>query len=143
MEVSFTLQSSSYVYTSKASVQVVIERQLIARNAPKFSSASYQYQISEDLQPGSIIRSTHVTVYESEELSVYSSGFDLELLNTDYTSADGMFDVVPKYGEGTLVASLIYKNPNFLDFESNIGKLKFEYIVSNFHRFIIFIFYKN
>ncbi len=132
MEVLFTIQSSNYVYTSKASIQVVIERQLVATCPPKFSSQLYQYYVTENLEPGSLIRSSYITIYESEELSVYSAGFDLELLNLDYTSAKGKFDIFPKYGEGTLIASLVLTESNFIDYELNTGKFEFNYMVGIF-----------
>lgn len=133
MQVSFTLQSPSSVITSTATIQVIIQRPLIASSPPKFSHSSYQFVLSESLEPGSLARNAAVTVYESDELSVYSAGFSIELLSTDLGTPDGVFELVPKYGMGTLVASVRLSRLSSLNFEQ--GKGQFNYIVSRFGDF--------
>jgi hypothetical protein len=136
MQVSFTLQSPSSIITSTAVIQVIIQRPLVASSPPKFSHSSYQFVLSESLEPGSLARDAVVTVYESDELSVYSSGFSIELLSTDLGTPDGVFELVPRYGMGTLVASVRLSRLSSLNYEQ--GKGQFNYIVSKFGDFARF-----
>lgn len=127
MQISYTIQSPNDIYMSTATIQVVIERPLMATSPPKFSQPSYQFGISEHLKPNSLARNVEITIYESDQLSVYSSGFFVELLNKDFTSIAGMFEMVPKFGKGTLVASLKLATSALLDYES--GKTEYNLIV--------------
>ncbi len=128
MKVSFSLQTSNLIQTASATIHVVIQRPLIATVAPKFSQSSYKFLISEKLEPGSLSRAATITVYESEELSVYSSGFSIELLSPDLKASDGAFEILPTYGVGTLMASIKLSKLNVLDYER--GKTQFNYVVS-------------
>jgi len=64
---------------------------------------------------------------------VYSAGFSIELLSTDLETPDGVFELVPKYGMGTLVASVRLSRRSSLNYEQ--GKRQFNYIVSRFGDF--------
>ena len=128
MSVVFTQQQSNAIYTCMANIYVVIKRPSAALTPPRFLQSSYEFSISENLQPGDIARSVKIVAYETDELSLYTSGFFLSLLNPDYSYVTGLFEVTPKYGEGTLVASLRLNTQSKLDHDN--GLRSFKYIVS-------------
>ena len=68
--------------------------------------------------------------YETDELSLYTSGFFLSLLNPDYSYVTDVFEVTPKYGAGTLVASIRLNPQSRLDYDN--GLRSYKYIVSGF-----------
>ena len=107
---------------------MTIARPSRASLPPRFSHLTYQFGVSENLKPGSTARNVQIFVYEPEELSVYQSGFSLELLNKDFTSSSNLFEIFPNYGVGTLVASIKLMPFASLDFESTIRR--YDFIVS-------------
>ena len=71
-----------------------------------------------------------IVTREVHDLSVYDSGFSLDLLNQDLTFADDIFEIVPNYGEGLVVSTLKLKEKAQLDYEK--GKRRYDFVVNNY-----------
>ncbi len=128
MNVLFTQQLRNIIYIANATIYVIIQRPKLALTPPKFAHSSYQFWINENLPSNSIARNVRIVIYETDELSLYTSGFTIELLNKDLTSARDMFTLTPSYGEGTLIASLKLNSNSMLDYEN--GKKEYDYLVN-------------
>ena len=107
------------VLTASADLLVVCKQPTHGENAPKFSETQYQFEIEESLEINSIARNVLIEVDDdSNELSLYRAGFNLELLNTNDLSPVNQFEIVPNYGQGLLISSLRLKQK--IDFNNGI-----------------------
>lgn len=135
MNIMFTQELlNKKILTAKTNIQVVCRRRQTLIDAPKFLNDSYSFELDENHVPGSMLRQVNIQVDQSHvELPASQTGFTLELLNAkDSSPAKDLFEIVPNYGEGLLVASLKLKkktNPR-----RNNGTL--EYIVIIFAFFV-------
>jgi len=121
------------IRTAKTSVQVVCKRHQVIQIAPQFSNNSYEYELDDSVQPGSVLRHVRIQVNQSHvDLPVNQTGFTLELLNSkDSSPANDLFEIVPSYGEGLLVSSLKLKQRP--DLKRNRGTLDFIVFYSFLH----------
>jgi hypothetical protein len=110
-----------------AQVNVIIKKPARSLDYfPKFSKLAYEFIINEDIKPNTLARNVSILV-QSDYQTDFSSGFSLELLNSDNTPASGEpFELVPNYGVGFLVASLKVKSA--LDYEK--GNRRYDFVVS-------------
>ena len=126
----FSISSAKQSLTAAASVYVVIKRSKFQKSPPEFMHTPYRFYISENIKPGQLARNVTIVVKEVNDLSVYDSGFSLDLLNQDLTFADDIFEIVPNYGEGLVVSTLKLKENAQLDYER--GKRRYDFVVNNY-----------
>ncbi len=130
--VKFKQTKFNIVLKDDALINVIIKRQQFAVSAPAFLNKSFVFSISENLKPGEVARNVSISVFESDKLSAYTSGFYVDLLNPDLTISNDIFELIPNYGIGFLICSLRLKKTASIDYEN--GKQKYDFIVN----FIIF-----
>ena len=118
---------NSIVSTAKATIYVVIKRSKFQHFPPEFLHVPYEFSISENLKPNDLARNVTIVVKEPHNLSVYNSGFNLELLNADLSFADDVFEIVPNYGEGLVVSTLKLRANAKLDYEH--GRREYNLVV--------------
>lgn len=130
MSALFSIKTSNKILTANAIIYVVIKRSKFQKSPPVFMNVPYGFFISENLKPGQLARNVSIVVKEVHDLSLYDSGFSLDLLNKDLTFADDVFEIVPNYGEGLVVSTLKLKDKAHIDYE--MGKRKYEFVVKFF-----------
>jgi hypothetical protein len=125
MELSFNqrFNNDPHEFSITALINVIIDKPRRSLDYfPKFSRQAYEFMIEENLELNSIARNVSILV-QSEYMTDFSSGFTLELLNKDFSLANDVFELVPKYGIGYLIASIKVKS--VLDYEKGIRKYDF------------------
>jgi hypothetical protein len=127
MSVLFKQKTFDTIQTANAQINVIIQRPLVSQSPPSFLNLPYQFIVSENLKPNDLARNVSITVLETDKLSVYNSGFTLELLNSDFSYANDVFEIAPSYGIGLLVSTLRLKQNAILDYEK--GKRIYDFIV--------------
>ncbi len=134
MTAQFTIRiSNSFPLAATTNVFVVIKRSKFQKNPPEFINLPYRFFVSESLTPGRLARNVSIVTREVHDLSVYDSGFSLDLLNQDLTFADDVFEIVPNYGEGLVVSTFKLKDKALLDYEK--GKRRYDLVVKQKWKF--------
>lgn len=112
MIITFKKQSDNNVQTITAPIFVVIRLSKTIKLAPKFINTPSEFFIFKNLKQKDLSKNASIFVNEDETLlSSYTSGFYLDLLNTDFSLANNeLFEIVPNYGLGFLVSTLRVKN---------------------------------
>ena len=106
---------------------VVIQQLTQANIVPKFLNTPYVFEISENLAPNAIVRSVKIIVSEDKNLSFSIAGYQLELLNSDFTTINNVFDIVPNFGMGITMSTLKLKTNVNIDIEN--GQTRYDLIV--------------
>lgn len=84
----------------------------------------YEFSIVENLEPNTIAWNVSIFVEEIDKLPIYKLGFNLELLYRNLSISNDIFELVPNYGIGRLVATVKLKSNKYLDYEK--GQRKYE-----------------
>lgn len=113
MNITFYQISKNQINQATSEIHVVFDYPQTAKKPPLFKNQNYTFYINENIEPNSLIRNASLTIFEDEPLSIYYSGFYLEVLD-----ASNLFDIEPKNGMGNLVSFLKLKEDKHLDHET-------------------------
>lgn len=131
-EVSFLLPNDAVT----VEVYVSVTQPIVARRALLFTSNIYQIYAPEQLSPGSYIRNTSIIAFEPEQLSFYSSGFNVQLLNGNLANVSDTFDVLFWFAKNKV--NVLIKLRETVNLNYTNGPRRYDLMVNFFNKFSIF-----